>query len=194
MICLPLKSGLKHSRKENKMLWVEGRVKDSSWERLHSSCPTAESAIIRSIHHTYRDSSIWTSIMFFFYTFPSLMDSHFPLIHVHSPWHNAWYFDICIVYSKCLKHLSTSTRSCFLRSLFVQILSVVKRAANCIERCTGAVHGADKLGQSGVVLGAENNADRSVAIMLVFTAFYALLEWYRPCWLQWCCSESMWIM
>lgn len=71
---------------------------------------------------------------------------------------------IFALYSKCLKHLSTSTRSCSLRSLFVQILSVVKRAAICIERCTGAVHVADKLGQPGAVLGAENNADCSVTI------------------------------
>lgn len=147
---------------EQKMLWVEGRVKDGSWERLHSSSPT-ESAIIQSLHHTYCDSPIWTSIMFF-YSFPSLTDSHFHLIPVHGPWQNAWYCDICIVNSKCLKHLSTSTWSCSLRSLFVQILSVVERAAICIERCTGAVHGADKLGQPGAVLGSENNADSSVTI------------------------------
>lgn len=104
------------------------------------------------------------NLHYVFYSFPSLTDSHFHLIPVHGPWQNAWHCDICIVYSKCLKHLSTSTWSCSLRSLFVQILSVVERAAICIERCTGAVHGADKLGQPGAVLGAENNADSSVTI------------------------------
>lgn len=157
MICLPLKSGLKHLRKENKRCCeLKGEWRTALEKDYALPVPLRVQSFDLYIIHTVPLPSEPP--------IPSLTDSHFRVIPVHGPWQNAWHCDICIVYSKCLKHLSTSTWSCSLRSLFVQILSVVERAAICIERCTGAVHGADKLGQPGVVLGAENNADTSVTI------------------------------
>lgn len=68
---------------EQKMLRVEGQVKDGTWERLLSSCST-ESAIIQSLHdHTYCASPIWISITFI-YSFIPLTYSHFQLILVHA--------------------------------------------------------------------------------------------------------------
>lgn len=68
---------------EQKMLWVEGQVKDGAWERLLSSCST-ERAIIQSLHdNTYCPYPLWISITFI-YSFIPLTYSHFQLILVHA--------------------------------------------------------------------------------------------------------------